>query len=1289
MANNFNEKCGGSVALGPFTPGKIRLKAVIWHACPFYERIRQEVSLQYGPLTMQQVNPKEKEFLQVVPEIDGVFLRKKQNVHFGTYLAQFLNENITTSLQSIRNRSAFDTKDGVSWRGFINRVKEAAASENRRKKKDKDSNKNPTKWQDLLPAFMRLDNIEFLPDYGLSLAVDRQLYPYVDIKLDGYKVVESTWLGQHQTFINVGSIYDSKTLPFQEYDLREREFNDFDAVAMAFRAKWKYEYLDIGSAEHYKNLFEATTNDKGRFITFDKSAVWRILAPTLIGTELYTDPINYMLARGISDTKEFRGPFKKSNNVYLAYRINPGLHWGLIKRFFTVPGQSYSISVIKMAEQDYKSASTQHIYAMSDEFAWLDPHRANELSRCAGFNQDGKFEQAKYDESRKNHIIKYNLANQAYILIRLQDDVVDLAENGSSELCSLYLLICENMSPVLLRDFTWEIDCNDVVQEDTGDSAEPTEEDCANKTTMRLKFQETRKVKNKKQTTTPARKTKAFEVASCDFVGSGSSLLSQKHLRIDISYLKGRLVIKFSGYEDRTWVVSNTIAVPNLVSSLPDGNSVSNEYDIVTKTLPFKFTLSPISIYGGNQKVAINYSPILFESSAVIDHKDLNMQGPAEFSEVQLLFQDKSSERQINKSEVAPEFTQNYAINYTEKTGKISSDSMYFNYKKIWPYHASQDAEYRGARMAVRAGECFTNLGSNTEYNKFFRCSVRLDAGDVFLPFIDQVSTEASKENTYLKNGDTPVASILRMVVPTKGIAWSKQALDVSNYVLNFSDDWSEENFKKISHSGSISFYIQQSNDTEHNFVANTLLSLGDKAFYIQVSAWWEFNQKIGTGEESQISAQSYLQNQQEDAILFTGVCYGGKYSVENNMQTLNCKIEDYSKILKDQKFFNGPFFDSMADVFAMKEILDLAGFRDGGVEGSAGYKRATHAPGAFLREVCDNYGAQKNSAFNEFYFNGERIKVRNYVLPGAFDILQSAKFKPKDDQTYWEWIDKMATVSSKVAYFDRLGVFRYENMPFDDYLFQIRNKNQSAEDAERQSLEAVLRIAGKNCFYASPLDAFNNDIKSNQTGSNQTRDDVVPPLQGPNIEKDNQIRSLPCSSTDVFSMATGLIIQSYTFERDVGSIQNEIKVISNTPNGELLIAGDLNYESLYDPNSVGFLGYRKPWIQIDPIFASEITVKEMINHYTKFYIPPLRISFKVLGRNKLKVLDAISFLGLGTKSTQRQPLIITALKNNIDASKNVWYQDIEALWLFSGKRVVFGTTVTYSIGLDGSISSQ
>jgi hypothetical protein len=92
------------------------------------------------------------------------------------------------------------------------------------------------------------------------------------------------------------------------------------------------------------------------------------------------------------------------------------------------------------------------------------------------------------------------------------------------------------------------------------------------------------------------------------------------------------------------------------------------------------------------------------------------------------------------------------------------------------------------------------------------------------------------------------------------------------------------------------------------------------------------------------------------------------------------------------------------------------------------------------MKMCVDNYDITKNNVSTNYIFNGEKIKVRNFVLPGSFDILQAPMFKFGDGESLWSAIEKISLISSKICYFDRFGVFKYENQIFDDYLHVLQN---------------------------------------------------------------------------------------------------------------------------------------------------------------------------------------------------------------------------------------------------------
>jgi hypothetical protein len=170
------------------------------------------------------------------------------------------------------------------------------------------------------------------------------------------------------------------------------------------------------------------------------------------------------------------------------------------------------------------------------------------------------------------------------------------------------------------------------------------------------------------------------------------------------------------------------------------------------------------------------------------------------------------------------------------------------------------------------------------------------------------------------------------------------------------------------------------------------------------------------------------------------------------------------------------------------------------------------------------------------------------------------------------------------------------------------------------------------------------------------------------------------------FDLLNNQVIGEYKIERLVSDVVNEIKVISTSVNGEILIAGHVNYDSLRNPDVPGFLGYHKTFLQMDGIFGSEANIKWIVKNYTKMFIPPIKVSFKAIGRNKIKALDVITFRPLGSR--EKQPLIVSSVRSEVDASSNTWYQDFECLWLFPSQDIQWGTSGETAIDISGTTVS-
>ena len=141
------------------------------------------------------------------------------------------------------------------------------------------------------------------------------------------------------------------------------------------------------------------------------------------------------------------------------------------------------------------------------------------------------------------------------------------------------------------------------------------------------------------------------------------------------------------------------------------------------------------------------------------------------------------------------------------------------------------------------------------------------------------------------------------------------------------------------------------------------------------------------------------------------------------------------------------------------------------------------------------------------------------------------------------------------------------------------------------------------------------------------------------------------------------LMYNASTREELVSDVYNEIKVMTSTPNGEAYIGANLSEESLYGaPGSVpGWLGFKKTFLQFDGIFGSRESLQNMIEYYSRFFNPPKVINFECYGV-PCRAGDVIRVQFKGDEGFQ--DYVIYNVSSNIKPRENVWWQQIEAEWL-------------------------
>jgi hypothetical protein len=252
----------------------------------------------------------------------------------------------------------------------------------------------------------------------------------------------------------------------------------------------------------------------------------------------------------------------------------------------------------------------------------------------------------------------------------------------------------------------------------------------------------------------------------------------------------------------------------------------------------------------------------------------------------------------------------------------------------------------------------------------------------------------------------------------------------------------------------------------------------------------------------------------------------------------------------------------------------------------------------------------------------GEMWWQTDFGLPSSYDILQSPILKFADGSGFDEAITDIAARGSKMVYFDRYGEFK-----------MVRRADLRLCD---------LGSAATKCnFYTTPR---------------------------PNIGSG-------CNRYNV------LALTSYSYTKKVSDTFNEIHVVTATPDGELLIRGDINYAGRFDPTKDGYTGYTKRFTQVNGAFGSLEAILNTVDYYAGFYRPPITVTWESFGIGHLMAGDLVTFTGLQLDNTfpdavldptlpyHTATLYITSLSMDIDPSRNEWKNKYEGEWIFQNLR--------------------
>tara|TARA_B100000614_G_scaffold262909_1_gene300829 strand:+ start:311794 stop:315429 length:3636 start_codon:yes stop_codon:yes gene_type:complete len=1185
----------------PGFPGVLNCKAEIWHNSPFFKRKLQDETYVFAPETISTLPRNFSEKIEAIPGHDGLYLLPK-----------------------------FEYQHN-----FVASLKKAESND--------EQEKNIARDEEKASKVVNISRLEFVEPQDESL-VESILFK--DPETGQYR---ATARASHHMWIDDGSLYVTATIKQSDFDSppagetdEEQSKEDFKR---AFYPRWGYyEYNAPPVGVKGDGQVRTRQNDNFKLLPYQFA--------TSPG-----DPIVVLRNKNLENDPEF-----SVANDDAFKNVNPGIHWRLIKRTPTFQGEDMWFEFHKMAEESDISVTEGTQFRMRPDYQFLDvnhvPNADDDGEVCnIGLVEVGD-DQEKIEESKK----AFDFSDQAYYIIEL--GVKDAMHN-------YFIILSERNNPIFCHaGKVWIREPNQQEEQEQGGADdnpsgnEQGEVDCnadaatgggdsSGGSSSQPKFSEC----------ITLRRLSTYTLVS------SKQLMDQERLRVTVRQHLGKIIVMFSGYEDNPWVISRF----DLTEVPEPGEDPEGDAEPRPEQIPMIIPASQIAVMGGNRKVAMNFAPMQFNelNSAALPQR-LSVEGPVDMEEIFLLLRDKGVSRHPSLADVnrGAFFTQEaelYSEWIDDKAEETRAIRVMGNY--VRSYGKAPDMQERGRTstrdpfsIAIKAKDCSKRLGSSAPYAKVIEVSLSMLAGDyIFTTPPGDAGQEPDGSSSQgvdwtLKDCITPIMTNFRLFTAPSEPAFDSNPIEVGHHVMSFRDSWVENDLLNISHGGQITFLVNDGMDD--NFTdgrpnqANYLRSLADKNFYIQVSVWWGEN--VGNDPGATRSGEvGSVPNRftdtegrpimptpvaERDRVLFTGICTNAVLTIENGKHVMTCDLVDYSKALEDQIFLNSPFFDKMRDFNAINEIVQISGLRDG-VE-----RDAKDNPGSLSGQIdsIDNsqpasliarLAASDKSGWFQIPHNGETIYNQEYALPGSYNLLYEPLFRFKDGESLWSGIRKIAQISGKIIYFDRLGVFHYEKLPYDQELFGGQQDNSS--DTNIRRWEQFSKID----FFASPID-------DTATGEIHRQ-----------------------------------IFGSYTISRDMDSVVNQIRVISNTPDGTLLLAGHTNFDSLFDIEKPGFLGYPKTLLLMDGIYGDEQNVKWIVKHYTKLFLPPMKITFKANGHNLIKALDIVTFRGIGWR--EKQVLIVGQVENEINPADNTWWQNFDCYWIFPSQNIDWGAPNDISIGPD------
>ena len=626
---------------------------------------------------------------------------------------------------------------------------------------------------------------------------------------------------------------------------------------------------------------------------------------------------------------------------------------------------------------------------------------------------------------------------------------------------------------------------------------------------------------------------------------SGKTLLSS-NFRMTVQNWLGKLVITFetNGRQAAPWIVSKM-------------DIFEEEGKRVERSVIMAVPNGPIRIHGGNIPIAFAFSPLQYQhkyifnlppeagygglttesSDSCLDEAGLVMPNGGEVFATFSATDAEVPDLIVTKVPPGKGVKKNIVDTCD---GQIIKDDLGTTYLEFFkkPHYKEPSSVLSGLAIYKKL-VCTTTDNRKQKY----RVEVTMNSGNhVF-------EGDSDFGDWTLAACKTPILTIVRIYNdPSEEQRWQPDPHDVSDHVMEFEESWVAQSFWNIEHTGNITFLLNPNpvqNLPETEYIKN----LRNKAFYLE--AWVQYKdcnyQQLGTGKWK----------------LFTGICFGGTLEYSAGKLVMKCEINDFTKVLEDQRIFNSPFFDGVRDVHAINEILRMAGFRGKGQ--GVTLTSAPNSPRAFIDGLTTN--PQFQDDINIIFPDGRSSYVVNYVLPSGYSRLQSPKFKFADASTLMEAINKIAKTAGKLFFFDQYGLAHYEN-----YLDLVIN--QISENASSDSLAVT------------PLANFTSNPEKHKGQS---------------------------------------VFNQFSIYWNVADVHNHIRILTSTPDWTPIFADDLEWDSIENPDVQGFLGYLRTFYQEEGAFGDLRAVQNTLQFYRTMFKPPLLVKFETYGL-PLRALDIIKF---------------------------------------------------------------